>query len=71
VPFDHPDWLFEPKYDGFHGLLHVTPTDATFLSKRRLTLKQFASLADEIRDGAEIVREEHRREVDTSKSRRR
>jgi bifunctional non-homologous end joining protein LigD len=50
VPFDHPDWIFEPKYDGFRGLLHVTPTDATFLSKRRLTLKQFASLADEIRD---------------------
>jgi bifunctional non-homologous end joining protein LigD len=50
VPFDHPDWLFEPKYDGFRGLLHVTPTNATFLSKRRLTLKQFASLADEIRD---------------------
>jgi bifunctional non-homologous end joining protein LigD len=50
VPFDHPDWLFEPKYDGFRGLLHVTPADATFLSKRRLTLKQFASLADEIRD---------------------
>src|SRR5688500_4050850 len=50
APFDHPDWLFEPKYDGFRGLLHVTPTEATFLSKRRLTLKQFASLADEIRD---------------------
>jgi bifunctional non-homologous end joining protein LigD len=50
VPFDHPDWIFEPKYDGFRGLLHVTPTDATFLSKRRLTLKRFASLADEIRD---------------------
>jgi hypothetical protein len=22
-PFDHPDWLFEPKMDGFRGLAHV------------------------------------------------
>ena len=32
--FDHPDWLFEPKYDGFRGLLHLTPTGAAFTSKR-------------------------------------
>jgi ATP-dependent DNA ligase len=23
-PFDHPDWLFELKYDGFRTLAHVT-----------------------------------------------
>jgi ATP-dependent DNA ligase len=23
-PFDDPGWLFEPKYDGYRGLLHVT-----------------------------------------------
>lgn len=25
VPFDDPAWLFEPKYDGFRGLLYVAP----------------------------------------------
>lgn len=25
APFDDPDWVFEPKYDGFRGLVHVTP----------------------------------------------
>jgi hypothetical protein len=25
VPFDDPAWLFEPKYDGFRGLLYVSP----------------------------------------------
>jgi len=24
-PFDHPDWLFELKYDGFRALAYVTP----------------------------------------------
>jgi hypothetical protein len=23
APFDHPDWLFELKYDGFRGLVYV------------------------------------------------
>jgi ATP-dependent DNA ligase len=23
-PFDNPAWLFEPKYDGYRGLLYVT-----------------------------------------------
>jgi hypothetical protein len=41
-PFDDPAWLFEPKYDGFRGLLHITPTGATFTSKRGLPLKRFA-----------------------------
>jgi len=22
-PFDHPDWIFEPKMDGFRALAHV------------------------------------------------
>jgi hypothetical protein len=42
MPFDHPDWVFEPKYDGFRGLLQVTPAGAGFTSKRGLPLKRFA-----------------------------
>jgi ATP-dependent DNA ligase len=40
-PFDHPDWLFEPKFDGYRSLLHITPTGAAFTSKRGLPLKRF------------------------------
>jgi ATP-dependent DNA ligase len=28
VPFDDPAWLFEPKYDGFRGLLYVSHATA-------------------------------------------
>lgn len=27
-PFDGPEWLFEPKYEGFRGLLYLTGRDA-------------------------------------------
>jgi bifunctional non-homologous end joining protein LigD len=40
VPFDDPAWIFEPKYDGFRPLTHVTPSTATFYSKRGLVLKR-------------------------------
>jgi bifunctional non-homologous end joining protein LigD len=50
VPFDDPAWLFEPKYDGFRGLLHVTPSHAAFTSKRGLLLKRFDQLARDVRD---------------------
>jgi bifunctional non-homologous end joining protein LigD len=50
LPFDDTAWLFEPKYDGFRGLLHVTPSTGAFYSKRGLVLKRFAGLCDEVRD---------------------
>jgi ATP-dependent DNA ligase len=50
TPFDHRDWVFEPKYDGFRGLLHITRTGAAFTSKRGLPLKRFDQLAREVRD---------------------
>jgi hypothetical protein len=50
VPFDGPAWLFEPKYDGFRGLLHITATHAAFTSKRGLLLKRFDQLARQVRD---------------------
>jgi bifunctional non-homologous end joining protein LigD len=49
-PFDDPDWLFEPKYDGFRGLLYVTPRDCYFRSKRGNALKQFQELAYWVRE---------------------
>jgi bifunctional non-homologous end joining protein LigD len=50
APFDHPDWLFEPKYDGVRGLLHVTSRECRFLSKTGNVLAQFQELAYWVRE---------------------
>jgi bifunctional non-homologous end joining protein LigD len=49
-PFDHPDWLFEPKYDGVRGLLHVTSRECRFLSKTGGALARFQELAYWVRE---------------------
>jgi ATP-dependent DNA ligase len=33
-PFDDPAYLFEPEYDGFRGLLYVSPRECYFRPKR-------------------------------------
>ena len=43
-PFDHSAWLFEPKYDGYCGLLYITRQGCHFRSKRGNVLKRFAEL---------------------------
>jgi bifunctional non-homologous end joining protein LigD len=44
------DWLFEPKYDGFRGLLYLTREGCHFRSKRENILKQFQDLAYWVRE---------------------
>ncbi len=34
APFDHPDWIFELKYDGFTALLYVEHGRARLVSHR-------------------------------------
>ena len=36
-PFDHPDWLFEVKYDGFRAIAYVDGT-CTLVSQKGHTL---------------------------------
>ena len=43
-PFDDPAWLFEPKYDGYRGLLYVTRQGCHFRSKRGNILTRFQEL---------------------------
>jgi ATP-dependent DNA ligase len=47
-PFDHPDWLFELKHDGFRALAHVTGHRCQLVSRRGVVFKQFPQLAEEI-----------------------
>jgi bifunctional non-homologous end joining protein LigD len=65
APFDHPDWLFEPKLDGFRALAYVEGGTARLASRNGNTFKSFAALTtalaaalparDAVLDG-EIVR---------------
>jgi bifunctional non-homologous end joining protein LigD len=51
IPVDRPtawndaDWLWEPKHDGFRGLVYITPEGCTIRSKRGHTFKRFGALA--------------------------
>jgi bifunctional non-homologous end joining protein LigD len=47
-PFSHPDWVFEPKYDGYRGVLYLAPGVATFGSKRGSVLTRFRQLAEAV-----------------------
>ena len=56
VPFNDPAWLFEPKYDGFRGLLYRTRDSCTLYSKRGNAMTRFRALAEQL--GAELPRRE-------------
>ncbi|HYC33794.1 MAG TPA: hypothetical protein VEB59_16005 [Gemmatimonadales bacterium] len=49
-PFDHPDWLFEPKYDGFRGLLYVSRAGCLIRSRKGNHLTRFDDLCHAVRD---------------------
>ncbi len=49
-PFDDPAWLFEPKYDGYRGLLYVSRKGCEFRSKRGNLLKRFQELCYWVRE---------------------
>jgi bifunctional non-homologous end joining protein LigD len=46
--FDHPDWLFELKHDGFRALAHVEGHRCTLVSRRGHVYQQFPMLSEEI-----------------------
>jgi bifunctional non-homologous end joining protein LigD len=54
--FDDPAYLFEPKYDGFRGMLYLAGQDPYFRSKQGNVLRRFAELAHDVR--AELGRPE-------------
>ena len=44
MPFNDPAWLFEPKYDGFHGMVYLTGRKCTIYSKRGNAFSKFEEL---------------------------
>ena len=43
-PFDHPDWLFELKYDGFRALAPLENGSVRLVSRKRNAFKSFPEL---------------------------
>jgi bifunctional non-homologous end joining protein LigD len=44
APFDHPDWLYEIKYDGFRALAYIENGIARLVSRRGNVYKSFPAL---------------------------
>lgn len=47
-PFDHPDWLFELKYDGFRARADVTDGKAELISRRGNVYKSWTPLREQL-----------------------
>jgi bifunctional non-homologous end joining protein LigD len=47
-PFDDRAWLFEPKYDGFRGVLYASSLGCEIRSRRDNRLKRFVDLWDRV-----------------------
>ena len=51
VPFDHPAWIFEPKYDGLRVLACFDGHDLTLLSRHAASQNvQFPDVVAALRD---------------------
>jgi bifunctional non-homologous end joining protein LigD len=47
-PFDHPDFLFELKHDGFRALAHIWDGNCELISRKRNAYKSFQALRDNL-----------------------
>ena len=47
-PFDHPQWLFDVKYDGFRALCHVERGRGHFMSRNGNGFRRFDALSTQV-----------------------
>jgi bifunctional non-homologous end joining protein LigD len=47
-PFDDPEWLFEPKYDGFRGLVYASQLGCEIRSRRDFRFDRFEELCQRV-----------------------
>jgi bifunctional non-homologous end joining protein LigD len=50
LPFDHPEWIFELKYDGFRSLAIIEHGRCQLISRNGHAFTSFSALADLISD---------------------
>src|SRR6266850_1209445 len=48
APYDHPDWMWEPKLDGYRALAFISEKGVTLKSRRGLALDAFPHLEAEL-----------------------
>jgi ATP-dependent DNA ligase len=48
APFDHPDWIFELRYDGFRALAYIDNGQCRLVSRRGTAYKSFSNLCSAI-----------------------
>jgi bifunctional non-homologous end joining protein LigD len=53
-PFNHPDWLFEIKHDGFRALAYIQGGQCQLVSRRGNVFKQFLPLAGQMVKGLKV-----------------
>src|SRR3989441_405757 len=56
APFDHPNWIFELKYDGYRSLAIIENGRAQLLSRNGHSFASFSALAESISDSLPNVR---------------
>jgi bifunctional non-homologous end joining protein LigD len=70
TPFDHPDWIFEIKFDGFRSLVYIEDGACRMVSRKNHTYKSFPYLCEEfsrlkvanaVFDGEVVCLDEHGR----------
>ena len=57
-PFDDPEWIFEPKYDGFRGLAYSSSSGCEIRSRHGIPLRRFDDLwsrLSEVLQGREAI----------------
>ena len=47
-PFDHPEWLFDFKYDGFRALCYIEHSCHRLISRNGNALSRFNALAEQV-----------------------
>src|SRR5215469_1200383 len=48
APFEHADWIFEPKLDGFRAVAYIENGACQLVSRKRNAFKTFRRLAEAI-----------------------
>ena len=47
-PFDHPDWIFELKHDGFRGVAYIADGKCKLVSRRDNVFRRFNPLCESL-----------------------
>ena len=47
-PFDHPEWIFELKHDGFRGMAYVSDGQCQLVSRNGNVFRRFNQLCDSL-----------------------